>query len=232
MNRSVKSADIKSARNSKQTRNLKEISRGVTADLRILIATDNHLGYKEADGFIGKDSFNAFDECLDIANKEEVDFVLLGGDLFHEARPSARTYFEASQIFNRHVFGSASPGKMAASQNSVAFKTLNYPNANYMDKNHRIKMPIFSIHGNHDHPVGLELFSSMDQLGANSYINYFGKVTNIESIEVEPVLLTKRDTKLAIYGIGHIKDMRLNMAFQKNQITFHRPLNADGQPDD
>ena len=47
----------------------------------------------------------AFDECLELANTNEVDFVLLGGDLFHEARPSAHTYFEASKIFNKHVFG-------------------------------------------------------------------------------------------------------------------------------
>ena len=82
--------------------------------------------------------------------------------MFHEARPSAATYFEASKIFNKHVFGPMSPSKIESKENTVDFETVNYPEANYLDKNHRIKMPIFSIHGNHDHPVGLELFSSMD----------------------------------------------------------------------
>ena len=50
----------------------------------ILITTDNHLGYKEKDSIIGEDSFNAFEECLQIANQQGVDFVLLGGDLFHD----------------------------------------------------------------------------------------------------------------------------------------------------
>ena len=54
-----------------------------------LIATDTHLGYKEKDSILGRDSFVAFEEALDLANKFEVDIVLLGGDLFHEHRPSA-----------------------------------------------------------------------------------------------------------------------------------------------
>ena len=50
----------------------------------ILITTDNHMGYREKDAIVGPDSFNAFEECLQIANKKNVDFVLLGGDLFHD----------------------------------------------------------------------------------------------------------------------------------------------------
>ena len=70
----------------------------------ILITTDNHMGYKENDQITGKDSFNSFEECLKIANERSVDFVLLGGDLFHDQHPSQKAYLRASQIFNRHVF--------------------------------------------------------------------------------------------------------------------------------
>ena len=52
--------------------------------LEILITTDNHMGYKEKDPILGEDSFTAFEECLEIANRRDVDFVLLGGDLFHD----------------------------------------------------------------------------------------------------------------------------------------------------
>jgi double-strand break repair protein MRE11 len=52
--------------------------------LKILVTTDNHMGYRETDLIVGEDSFNSFEECLKIANDENVDFVLLGGDLFHE----------------------------------------------------------------------------------------------------------------------------------------------------
>jgi double-strand break repair protein MRE11 len=51
-------------------------------------------------------------------------------------------------------------------------------------------------------------------VGINNYLNYFGKVKNIEMIEVTPILLTKGTTKVALYGIGHMKDERLNIAFE------------------
>ena len=62
----------------------------------ILITTDNHMGYREKDPITGQDSFHAFEETLEIANKRNVDFVLLGGDLFHEQRPSQKAYLMAS----------------------------------------------------------------------------------------------------------------------------------------
>ena len=56
--------------------------------MRILLATDNHLGYGEKVPIKAEDSFIAFDEILEIAIEKDVDFVLLGGDLFHENKPS------------------------------------------------------------------------------------------------------------------------------------------------
>lgn len=45
---------------------------------------------------LGDDSFDTFEECLVNANNLKVDIVLLGGDLFHEHRPSSNAYFKAS----------------------------------------------------------------------------------------------------------------------------------------
>ena len=73
--------------------------------LEILIATDHHMGYKETDPVIGNDSFDAFEECLQKANDLGVDFVLLGGDLFHEHTPTAKSYHKAANILNAQVFG-------------------------------------------------------------------------------------------------------------------------------
>lgn len=36
----------------------------------------------------GKDSFVTFAEILQHAKQREVDFILLGGDLFHDTNPS------------------------------------------------------------------------------------------------------------------------------------------------
>lgn len=40
---------------------------------------------------IGNDSFVAFEEILYYAKERKVDFVLLGGDLFHHSTPSKAT---------------------------------------------------------------------------------------------------------------------------------------------
>lgn len=93
-----------------------------------------------------------------------------------------------------------------------------------MNENLSIRIPIFMIHGNHDDPSGLEYLSNIDLMSSNNYVNYFGKVTNIEDIEVVPILFRKGATKIALYGIGHIKDERLNMAFENKRIKFKRPL--------
>ena len=85
-------------------------------------------------------------------------------------------------------------------------------------------MPIFSIHGNHDDPTGLDMISSLDQVQINNYVNYFGKVKNIEQIEVTPILFKKGSNKIALYGIGHMKDERLNLAFETKSIKFKRPI--------
>lgn len=40
--------------------------------LRILVSTDNHVGYLESDPLRGQDSFTAFEEMLQVAVAEEV----------------------------------------------------------------------------------------------------------------------------------------------------------------
>jgi len=198
-----------------------------------LIATDSHLGFKEKDPVLGEDSFNAFEECLEVAGKRNVDFVLLGGDLFHDQRPSQKAYLTASQIFNRHVFdtkhvdctqkvnsreSSDSDLGDKSGQDPVSerkFKIHQFKDANCLNPSLRVRLPIFWIHGNHDDPVGLDMLSTLDQASTNHYINYFAKVTNIEKIELTPILFEKGNTKIALYGIGHMRDERLNLAFEQ-----------------
>ncbi len=58
--------------------------------LRVLIATDNHLGVHEEDPIRRDDAFVAFEEILAHAVRLKVDALLLGGDIFHENKPSRR----------------------------------------------------------------------------------------------------------------------------------------------
>lgn len=64
--------------------------------LRILVSTDNHLGYAENDNVRGNDSFAALEEVLYLAKQYSCDMVMLAGDLFHENRPSRRTLYKTS----------------------------------------------------------------------------------------------------------------------------------------
>lgn len=54
-------------------------------------------------------------------------------------------------------------------------------------------------------------------------INYYGKTTESDNIEVKPVLLQKGRTKLALYGLSNVRDERLYRTFQSNGVKFFRP---------
>ena len=49
---------------------------------------------------------------------------------------------------------------------------------------------------------------------------------------MKPILLTKGSTRIALFGIGHMKDERLNIAFERGKIQFERPVTSHGQVDE
>jgi double-strand break repair protein MRE11 len=53
----------------------------------------------------GGDSFQTFEEIFKIAKERKVDFVLLGGDLFHENKPSRNTVVRAMEILSKYCLG-------------------------------------------------------------------------------------------------------------------------------
>ncbi len=67
----------------------------------------------------------------------------------------------------------------------------------------------------------------MDVLHVSNLINYFGKVKDIEKIEVSPLLLQKGETKLALYGIGSCRDERLHRMFRRGNVKFLRPSEGE-----
>eukprot|EP00118_Oscarella_pearsei_P012315 m.89775 g.89775 ORF g.89775 m.89775 type:complete len:685 (+) comp36625_c0_seq4:46-2100(+) len=191
--------------------------------LKILLATDNHLGYLERDPIRGNDSIVTFEEILMLANLHEADFVLLGGDLFHENQPSRKTLYSTMELLRKHCMGDRPCSLEFLSNADTVFTNTKFPLANYMSPNYNISMPVFSIHGNHDDPAGNGAKSAMDILSVAGLVNYFGQAHSIESIEVFPVLLQKGKTKLALYGLGHVKDERLHRAFLKGRVKLQRP---------
>lgn len=182
--------------------------------MKLLITSDNHLGFKETDPIRSEDSFNTFQEIMEIAKQENVDFILQGGDLFDENRPSRNTYNKTLKILKEYCLGGERPYFTAS------------PALNFQNPHLEISMPVLSIHGNHDDPSGFNSVSPLDVLHSSGLINYFGRVESVDEIEVNPILI-EGDRKIAIFGIGHIKDRRIQKTFMNKNVIYKRPEGND-----
>ena len=191
--------------------------------MRILIATDCHIGYMEKDGVRCRDSLTTFEEILQIAKKKDVDFILLGGDLFHDNKPSRSAIHGTMSLLRKYCMGDKPCSIEMRSDQSVDFGHTPFPVVNYEDPNLNVAIPVFSIHGNHDDPTGQGNLCSLDLLSAAGLINYFGKYTNLDRIEISPLLMQKGTTKLALYGLGSIRDERLHRMFCDKNVQMLRP---------
>ncbi|ORX55853.1 DNA repair exonuclease [Piromyces finnis] len=190
--------------------------------ISILIATDNHLGYMERDPLRSNDSFQTFEEILLYAKKYNVDMMLLGGDLFHDNKPSRKTLYNTIALLRQHCMGDK-PCQLEFLSDQKRNFTSFFPIVNYEDPNLNISLPIFSIHGNHDDPSGDGNLCALDVLSASGLINYFGKSNQVDNIEISPILLKKGKTRLALYGLGNIRDERLYRTFLRKNVKMLRP---------
>lgn len=191
--------------------------------LSILVATDCHLGYAEKDPIRQDDSFTTFEEILQLAQNKEVDMILLGGDLFHDNKPSRRTIHKTLSLFRKYCLGDKECQLEYLSDPAVNFEHCDFPIVNYQDPNYNIAYPVFSVHGNHDDPTGEGSLSAIDILSTAGLLNHFGKATNCDNIDMSPVLLKKGETKLALYGLGAMRDERLHKTFVLKRVKMLRP---------
>ena len=152
-----------------------ELTSSTAADtIRILIATDNHVGYNERDAIRGEDSSRTFNEIMCLASENDVDMVLLAGDLFHDNKPSRKSLYDVMKSLRKNCLGDK-PCELEmlsdASENFSGSVQLYRPfdeiqnaylscfsafnHVNYEDPNINVAIPVFSIHGNHDDPSGV-----------------------------------------------------------------------------
>ncbi len=68
--------------------------------------------------------------------------------------------------------------------------------------------------------------AALDLLSVCNMVNYFGKSDNIDDVTVYPILMKKGSTKIAIYGLGNIRDERLYRTFQQKKVRLMRPVEA------
>ncbi|KAF8065074.1 Metallo-dependent phosphatase-like protein [Lyophyllum atratum] len=207
--------------------------------IRILLATDNHIGYNERDPVRGQDSINTFREILQLAVKHNVDFVLLAGDLFHENKPSRDCLYRTMALLREYTMGDK-PVQLELLSDPEEGKAdgFSFPAINYEDPNFNVGIPVFSIHGNHDDPQGAGAegaLCALDVLSVSGLLNYMGKsdlpMSDAEApttgLAVRPVLLRKGTTHLGMYGIGNIKDQRMHFELRSNRVRMFMPRDKD-----
>jgi len=199
----------------------------VTAQLILFLlihfsATDNHLGYNEKDPVRGNDSFEAFEEILQLARQLEVDALLLSGDLFHENKPSRKCIHTTMELLRHYCMGSRPCALELLSDPAVNFPN-RFGTVNYEDPNYNVALPVFTIHGNHDDPTGDGNLSALDILSTAGLINYFGKSREVDDITMMPVLLKKGQTQMALYGLGNVRDERLHRTFLSRKVKMLAP---------
>ncbi|KAJ9079696.1 meiotic recombination [Entomophthora muscae] len=204
------------------TRSNESESWPVSDTISILVATDNHLGCFEKDPVRGNDSIKTFEEILKIAVEEKVDMILLGGDLFHENKPSRHTLYQTMALLRQYCFGDKPCYLNFLSDQSINFQDM-FATANYLDPNFNVSLPVFSIHGNHDEPCGKGSLCALDLLSVSGLVNYFGRSREIDNISLHPILLQKGATRLALYGLGNVRDERLHDTFVKGGVEVMRP---------
>ncbi|KAH9962132.1 Metallo-dependent phosphatase-like protein [Russula dissimulans] len=201
--------------------------------IRILLATDTHIGYLERDPVRGQDSINTFKEILQLAVKNDVDFLLLAGDLFHENRPSRDCLYQVMSLLREYTLGEK-PVQIELLSDPAEGKAagFSFPAINYEDSNLNVAIPVFSIHGNHDDPQGAGpegALCALDMLSVAGLVNYIGKVelplsdVPADGIAVRPVLLRKGNTHLGLYGIGNVKDARMHFELRSNRVRMYMP---------
>jgi len=199
--------------------------------LRIVISTDNHLGYKERDPIRGMDSFAAFEEVLCFSKWKGADMLLLGGDVFHDNKPSRRTMHQTYDLLREYVLGHEPVAFQIMSDQKEAFEGRR-GQVNYEDPHYAVGLPVFAIHGNHDDPTregGNDALAALDLLSVTNFVNYFGKAEKVDDVTIKPILIRKGSTNVALYGLGNIRDERLNRMWTKHKVKFLRPSESEGR---
>ncbi|KAG7351089.1 metallo-dependent phosphatase-like protein [Nitzschia inconspicua] len=212
--------------------------------VRIMLSTDNHVGYAEDDNVRGNDSFAALEEVLYLAKFYRCDMVLLAGDLFHDNRPTRRTLYKTMDIFRRYCMGpdaiqvqivktAVDPSTESHSKNKRNSSPFTRGFANYEDEFYSVDLPVFSIHGNHDDPSrdggNSDLYAALDLLDVANLVNYFGKQEAVDEVRVDPILLKKGNTKVALYGLSNMRDERLNRMWRGEKLSFTQPAPSGGE---
>lgn len=180
--------------------------------IKVLISTDNHLGYMEKDPVRCDDSFRAFEEILELAKVNAVDMLLLAGNLFHDKKPSHSTLVRTMRLLRYHCLSPKGGSRLSVRSEPSA--------VHFTDPCNPVSLPVFVIHGNRDGPV--DGLSPLDVLAQTGLVTYFGCNLSGNEFDMAPILLQKGCTSLALYGQGNVRDGVLSDAWAEGRLRWHR----------
>jgi len=118
--------------------------------MKIAIISDWHLGYLWGDPKLEMDSFTHLSEAFSIMQEENIDLVLVSGDLFDKQTPTPEVFYEAINLFNK-----------VRIENKLTIKA----------EDRTLKIPMIGIPGNHEYR-GKEYKSTIELLEIMGFIKY------------------------------------------------------------
>ena len=104
--------------------------------IRFAILSDTHLGYKFADPELSEDSFTNLDRAIDKIIQQDVDFVLLAGDVFDKPIIPLDVGKKAIESFHRLKYSKSLHNEIQSSKELSPLQ--------------KEGLPIFAVYGNHD----------------------------------------------------------------------------------
>lgn len=178
-------------------------------NISILVTTDNHLGHNQRNPVTSEDSFKAFEEALLVARHEKVDLVILAGDLFDKPDIDGDTLNHCMDIMIDTIGKKQTFGNVIDLENLSEYKIDRYA------------IPAIFINGNHDAPNTYFKNSHNHVLEKSGLFKWIGKINNFDDVVIEPVFVCKGNLVIAVYGIGYIKDKKLNEMLASNKLRFN-----------
>lgn len=162
------------------------------------------------------------EEILKIGNDIGADFALQSGDLFHDLSPSQNCLCRTLKIFEEQVFGEREHKFKYYEQSGVNHEYMNLLASKlYLQASKRVKLPVVGIHGNHDYPMQASLtHSAYDMLSITKCVSYIGRVHELSAPVFTPSIFLRGGVAVAVYGVGHIKDVIMMKILEEKRYTF------------